>query len=124
MPDSLIINESPAHPPVSTVGTVPATKGLKDVFSPEPTRSAPSLDVVAIHTAADREVDEIYRLLSKLSNAVSLLDFLVDHSLTDHGQAMMFSTVAGILAEATDVLLTANDRLCTAIDPLKPVQVA
>jgi len=84
-------------------------------------KPSPCLDPVAIHRAADKEVDEIYRHLDRLSGAALVIEEIATRICGDSFQdesKMLF--LVRVLTDAADGILSANDRLCNAIDPLNP----
>ncbi len=82
--------------------------------------SAPGLDVLTIHAAADREADEIYRLQTNISHGLMALLEIGKGICMEPDDLAKLRFVIGALADANDKLLYTNDRLCNAIDPLNP----
>lgn len=83
--------------------------------------SGPALDLKAIHLHADKEVDEIYLQQGRISGALLVLNELAGRicgdSFSDERKVLFLLEV---LAEANDKILTANDAITNAIDPLNP----
>ena len=81
-----------------------------------------SLDVVALHRAADKEVDEIYRHQGRISGALQVLDEIAGRIVGESfGDETKVRFLLDVMTEAADAILSANDRLTNAINPLNPV---
>lgn len=83
--------------------------------------AAPGFDHVAVHAAADKEVDEIYRHHERIDGALLVLREIAGRiygQSFEDGTKVRFLLVA--MTEAADGILSANDRLTNAIDPLNP----
>lgn len=83
-------------------------------------RDASSLDLKAIHDAADEEVDEIYSIQSRMSGGLLTLKQLTETACKGDTERSQFNFVIDALSDANDELIDANDRLTNAIDPLNP----
>jgi hypothetical protein len=83
--------------------------------------SLPGLDLVGIHAAADKQVDEIYRHQGKISGALQVLDEIAGRICGDSfADETKVRFLLAVLNEAADGILYANDRLTNAINPLNP----
>lgn len=90
-----------------------------------PDNAGPSLDLVAIHRAADEEVNKIYCLHARLANGLELLREIaqrINLGTPNDGGKLLY--LVETLDDAASSVVDANDRLCNAIEPLKPVQVS
>lgn len=80
----------------------------------------PGLDLIAIHTAADNEVNEIYRLNANIGDGLMVLLQLAKGICNDPDDLAKLRFVIDALRDINDDLIDANDRLTNAIDPLNP----
>lgn len=76
---------------------------------------APALDVLAIHRAADEQVDKIYCLQGRMTRGLEALRHL-GKSVCSADDWLKLRFIIDSMSDTNDDLLTAND----AIDPLNP----
>jgi len=81
---------------------------------------ASMLDLKAIHAAADKEVDEIYSIQSRMTGGLLTLKQLSETASKGDTERSQLSFVIDGLSDLADDLLTANDAITNAIDPLNP----
>lgn len=87
-----------------------------------PPNAVPSIDVVAVHASADKEVDEIYRLTGRLRHGLSVLREVAGRITKGTEDWEKLNFLADTLEDSVEAVLDANDRLNDAIDPLNPFQ--
>lgn len=81
---------------------------------------APSLDLVAIHREADEQVDEIYGLLKRMDGGLLALREIGESVCAGPDEWNKLRFVIDGVSDIADDLLTANDAITNAIDPLNP----
>lgn len=88
--------------------------------TPDNSSDASTLDLVAIHREADEQVDEIYSLLKRMDGGLLALREIGESVCAGPDEWNKLRFVIDGVSDIADDLLTANDAITNAIDPLNP----
>lgn len=110
-----------AHRTLSAIEEARRPAALSFASAAEEQPEAAAFDSLAVHAAADKEVDEIYRRQGQIDGALVVLREVAGRicgdSFEDEKKVLF---LLDTMTEAADGILYANDRLTNAINPLNP----